>query len=332
VGLIFNLRAPTPEPNGVDERTAEHDSPETIAALRQAIESYGHEVVELEATPELSALLPAAGIDVAFNLAEGIEGRARESQVPALLELLGIPYTGSDPTAIALSLDKGLAKRLVHQAGLLTPAFTLMATGKERLPKGWNFPCIVKPVAEGSSRGVTRSSVVEDERALRALVAEQSARYRQAMLVEAYLPGREFTLGVLGERRARVLPPLEVRFTDPNDKHPVYAFDSKFYSRGVELQVPAQVDPALGKELQRVARAAFIALGCRDVGRIDVRLDQEGRVHFIECNPLPGLAPGFSDLCLIANACNMEYRTLIGEILASALRRMRERKRLRPLE
>jgi D-alanine-D-alanine ligase len=332
VGLIFNLRKPAAEANTVDERYAEHDSPETIAALHEAIASYGHEVVELEATPELSALLPAAGIDVAFNLAEGIEGRARESQVPALLELLGIPYTGSDPTAIALSLDKGLAKRLVQQAGLSTPAFVLMETGKERLPRGWSFPCIAKPVAEGSSRGVTRSSVVDDERALRALVGEQVGRYRQPMLVEAFLPGREFTLGMLGERRPRVLAPLEVVFTDAGDKHPVYGFESKFYSRGIDLQVPAKVDPALGKELQRVARAAFIALGCRDVARVDVRLDAEGRVHFIECNPLPGLTPGFSDLCLIANACGMDYRTLIGEILASALRRMRERRQKRPLD
>lgn len=328
VGLIFNLRAQMPETTNVDERTAEYDSPETVRAIKEAIVSYGHEVVELEATAELSALLPAAGLDVAFNIAEGIGGRARESQVPALLELLGVPYTGSDPTAIALSLDKAVAKRLVQQVGLATPAFVLMATGRERLPKNWTFPAIVKPVAEGSSKGVTRTSVVQDEKALRAMVAEQATRYGQAMLVEAYLPGREFTLGLLGERKPRVLPPLEVRFTDNSDPHPVYAFDSKFYSRGVELQVPAQVDPALGKELQRVARAAFIALGCRDVARIDLRLDKQGRVHFIECNPLPGLAPGFSDLCLIAQATGMEYRGLIGEILASALRRMRERRRM----
>jgi D-alanine-D-alanine ligase len=327
VGLIFNLRASTPVPNNVDEATAEYDSPETVQAIKQAIASYGHEVVELQATPELSALLPAAGIDVAFNIAEGMGGRTRESQVPALLELLGIPYTGSDPTAIALSLDKAVAKRLVQQVGLLTPAFVVMATGKERLPRGWTFPAIVKPVAEGSSKGVFKTSVVRDEKALRALVAEQAPRYGQPMLVEAYLPGREFTLGLLGERKPRVLPPLEVRFTDTSDPHPVYAFDSKFYSQGVELQVPAQVDPALGRELQRVARAAFTALGCRDVARIDLRLDAEGRVNFIECNPLPGLAPGFSDLCLIAQATGMEYRALIGEILASALRRMRERKR-----
>jgi D-alanine-D-alanine ligase len=327
VGLIYNLRAPTLEPSGIDERTAEYDTPETIASIRQAIESHGHDVVEFEATRELAALLPASGIEVAFNVAEGIEGRARESQVPALLELLGIPYTGSDPAAIAVCLDKGLAKRLVQQAGIQTPAFTLMATGKEKLPRAWKFPCIVKPVAEGSSRGVTQSSVAVDEKQLRALVAEQSARYRQAMLVEAFLPGREFTLGVLGERRPRVLMPLEVRFTDKTQRYPVYAFESKFFSRGITTEVPAQVDPALGKELERVARAAFLALGCRDVGRIDVRLDAEGRVHFIECNPLPGLAPGYSDLCLIAQACGMEYRALIGEILTPALRRMRERRR-----
>jgi D-alanine-D-alanine ligase len=283
-------------------------------------------VVELEATPELPALLPGSGIDVAFNLAEGIEGRARESQVPALLELIGIPYTGSDPTAIAVSLDKGLAKRLVEQAGIQTPAFMLMATGKEKLPRAWAFPCIVKPVAEGSSRGVTRSSVVEDERQLRALVAEQSDRYRQAMMVEAFLPGREFTLGVLGESRPRVLVPLEVKFTDVTERYPVYAFESKFFSRGIASEVRARVDPELGKELLRVARAAFLALGCRDVGRIDVRLDVESRVHFIECNPLPGLAPGFSDLCLIAQASGIDYHSLIGEILAPALRRMRERR------
>ena len=242
--------------------------------------------------------------------------------MPALLELLGIPYTGSDPTAIALSLDKGLAKRLVHQVGLLTPAFVLMATGKERLPKGWGFPAIVKPVAEGSSRGVTDKSVVQDEAALRRVVPEMAARYRQPMLVEAFLPGREFTLGLLARRgELHVLPPLEVVFTDPNERHPVYGFDNKFYSKGVDLQVPARVEPALLAELSRVAKAAFETLGCRDVGRVDVRLDASGRVSFIECNPLPGLTPDFSDLCVIAKADGLDYHALIGAILAGALAR-----------
>jgi len=322
-GLLFNLRHPG-EGGAVDEATAEYDSPETIRALRQAIESHGCDVVELEATEDLPARLQFAGIDVAFNLAEGREGRARESQVPALLEMLRIPYTGSDPTSIALCLDKSLAKQVVAQVGIRTPAFVLMTRGDEPLPAGFTFPAIVKPVAEGSSRGVTDKSVARDEAAMRAEAREQIERYRQPIMVEAFLPGREFTLGVLGGspiRDIRVLEPLEVRFTDAKNPFPVYGFENKFYSRDVALEVPAKVDEALGQELKRVAAEAYKALGCRDVARVDLRLDAEGRVCFIECNPLPGLAPGFSDLCLIATASGLSYEALIGEILKPALSR-----------
>lgn len=319
-GLIFNLRKPA-EGGAVDEATAEYDSPETVRALRAAIETFGCDVVELEATQDLPARLQFAGIDVAFNLAEGREGRARESQVPALLELLGIPYTGSDPTAIALCLDKALAKQVVAQAGIRTPAFVAMATGDEPLPVGFGFPAIIKPIAEGSSRGVTDKSVVHDEAALRAEARAQIGRYKQPVMAEAFLPGREFTLGVLGNEELRVLAPLEVRFTDAANRFPVYGFDNKFYSKDVALDVPAKVDDDLGNELARVASLAYRALGCRDVARVDLRLDAEGRVCFIECNPLPGMAPGFSDLCLIANASGLSYEALIGEILRPALRR-----------
>jgi D-alanine-D-alanine ligase len=318
-GLIFNLRHPA-EGGAVDEATAEYDSPETIRALKAAIESHGCDVVELEATSDLPARLQFAGIDVAFNLAEGREGRARESQVPALLEMLGIPYTGSDPTSIALCLDKALAKQVVAQVGIRTPAFALLKRGDEPLPAGFTFPAIVKPVAEGSSRGVTDKSVVQGEAALRAEAKDQIARYRQPIMVEAFLPGREFTLGVLGWEEVRVLTPLEVRFTGSNPL-PVYGFENKFYSRDIALEVPAKVGEALGKELTRVAGEAYKALGCRDVARVDLRLDAEGRVCFIECNPLPGLAPGFSDLCFIATASGLSYEALIGEILKPALRR-----------
>jgi D-alanine-D-alanine ligase len=337
VGLIFNLRAPHAEAGQVDEATAEYDSPETIKALREAIESLGCEVVELEATPDLPLRLPLAGIDAAFNLAEGAEGRARESQVPALLEMLGIPYSGSDPTAIAVALDKALAKQVVAHAGIRTPAFVVMTRGDEPLPAGFSFPAIAKPIFEGSSRGVTDKSVVHDEAGLRALVVEQVARYRQPMIVEAFLPGREFTLGVLGPESSssspyiggpgtarageqpRVLLPMEVRFTNAANPHPVYGFDNKFYSRDVSLEVPAKVEPALSAELARIAAASFVALGCRDVARVDLRLDAEGRPCFIECNPLPGLAPGFSDLCVIAEKSGLPYEALIGEILKRAL-------------
>ena len=331
VGITFNLKQAAVDEHADD--AAEHDAPETIAALGDALRSYGHDVVELEATPELPAILPASGVDVVFNIAEGFAGRARESQVPAMLELIGIPYTGSDPTALSLALDKALAKRLVQQAGFSTPAFLVMNTGKEKLPKGLIFPCIAKPAQEGSSKGILKSSVVKSEAELRELAKEIVGRYRQPVLVESFLPGREFTVGLLGERRPRVLPPMEVIFKAAAGTHPVYSLTSKLTGQNeVENAVPADIESQLKRELERYGKGIFAVLGCRDVARVDLRLDAAGQVHFIECNPLPGLAPGWSDLCLIAEAAGISYRGLIGEILAPAIRRLREKRRERTLE
>ena len=325
VGLVFNLKRV--KPSGGDDKEAEFDAPTTIAAIREALESYGHRVIELEATPELPTILPVSGIDVAFNIAEGIRGRNREAQIPALLELLDIPYTGSDPAALSLALDKSLAKRVVAQAGVSTPPHVVMRTGKERLPRGFWFPAIVKPSLEGSSKGVEQRSVVENEAQLRERARELIDRYRQAALAESFLPGREFTIGLLGERRPKVLPPMEILFLDSSEPHPVYSFEHKLAEGGsVTYRAPAEVDVELGRALERTARMAFHALGCRDVARVDLRLDGNGNVHFIECNPLPGLTPNWSDLCLVARAAGMEYRTLIGEILAPAVRRLKERR------
>ena len=329
VGLIFNLRAPTPEPNGVDERTAEHDSPETIAAIHKAIESLRPRGRRARGHARAVGAVPRRRHRRRLQPRGGHRGpRARVAGA-------GVARAARHPVhGLRSDGDRALARQGPGQAprapGRLAHARVRADGDRQGAPaQGLELPVH----REAGGRGQLARRHAQQRGRGRARVARAGRRAERALppgdAGRGVFARREFTLGVLGERRPRVLPPLEVKFTDPNDKHPVYAFDSKFYSRGVELQVPAQVDPALGKELQRVARAAFIALGCRDVGRIDVRLDQEGRVHFIECNPLPGLAPGFSDLCLIANACSMEYRSLIGEILASALRRMRERKRPR---
>jgi D-alanine-D-alanine ligase len=174
------------------------------------------------------------------------------------------------------------------------------------------------------------SSVVHDEQELRALVRQIVARYDQPAIVEAYLPGREFTVGLLGERRPRVLPAMEIVFTDRSVSHPVYSYGHKTETEaGVRFEVPARVDEALGRELARVARRAFEALGCRDVARIDLRIDAHGRVQFMECNPLPGLSPGFSDLCVVAEAAGLRYHELVGAILEPALRRLRSARRQR---
>jgi D-alanine-D-alanine ligase len=325
VGLTFNLKRIKPGHGGTADDEAEYDSETTIRAIHDAIASHGHEVVDLEATPELASTIAAANVDVVFNVAEGMRGRNRESQIPAILELLGIPYTGSDPATLSLALDKVLAKRICREAGIPTPEFLVMTSGREKLPKSFTFPLIVKPIAEGSSKGVLGTSVAENEPHLRELATAMAARYKQGALVEAYLPGREFTVALLGgEKKPRVLPPMEIVFTRRDVKHPVYNFDHKLEpNEEIKYEAPAKIDPEVQREIEGVARASFVALGCRDVARVDIRLDARGRAHFIECNPLPGLTPGWSDICLIAESVGMDYRALIGEILAPAIKRFR---------
>lgn len=327
VGFTFNVKRIKPTVDAAEDREAEYDSPSTLQAIREAIASHGHEVVDLEATPELPAILSTAPVDIVFNIAEGFRGRNRESQVPALLELLDIPYTGSDPATLSLALDKALAKKIVRQAGIHTPNFQQMTTGKERLDKQFErWPLIVKPVAEGSSKGVFKKSVVHTEAELREVVREMVGKYQQPALVEEFVGGREFTVGLLGERRPRVLAPMEIVFLDKTDKTPVYRFEDKLEANDrIRYEAPAKLDPGQAERLKSAARGAFMALGCRDVARIDFRMDERGRFYFLECNPLPGLTPGWSDLVLIAQAEGLDYRTLMGEILAGAIRRYKER-------
>jgi D-alanine-D-alanine ligase len=330
VGFTFNVKRVTPDPAGEQDEEAEYDSPKTLQAIREAIASYGHEVVDLEATQDLPLQLASTPVDVVFNIAEGFKGRSRESQVPSLLELLDIPYTGSDPSALSVSLDKALAKRMVRTHGILTPQYLVMHSGKERLPKELGFPLMVKPVAEGTSKGVTKKSIVRNEVELREVAREIIAKYRQPALVEEYISGREFTVGLLGARRPRVLPPMEVVFLDTSDPTPIYSFEMKQdWNDKIRYEVPAKLTDRELDRLEKAAREVFTALGCRDVARSDFRMDAEGRLYFIESNPLPGLSPGWSDLVLIAQAAGIDYRALIGEILSFAIRRHQERERER---
>jgi D-alanine-D-alanine ligase len=326
VGFTFNVKRVKPTVDASEDSEAEYDAPSTLQAIREAIASWGHEVIDLEATAELPQALQSTPVDFVFNIAEGFKGRNRESQVPALLELLDIPYTGSDPATLSLALDKGLAKKIVRSAGVWTPNFQLMTTGKERLLKEFTFPLMVKPVAEGSSKGVLSKSVCRSEAELREVVKELVGKYQQPALVEEYIGGREFTVGLLGERRPRVLAPMEIVFLDKDDKTPVYSFQHKLdVNESIRYDVPAALDPGQTEKLKAAARTAFMALGCRDVARIDFRMDEKGRLFFIECNPLPGLTPGWSDLVLIAQGSGMDYRALIGEIMSGAIRRYKER-------
>src|SRR5205085_9618956 len=284
VGFTFNVKRVKPALDGTRDEEAEYDSPKTIQAVREAIAAAGHEVIDLEATADLPSLIETMKPDLVFNMAEGIKGRNRESQVPALLELLDIPYSGSDPAALSIALDKALAKKIVRQHGILTPNFFTMTTGKERLSRDLEFPLIVKPIAEGSSKGVPATSVVENEAELREAAQKMVAKYDQPALVEDYIGGREFTVGMLGERRPKVLPPMEVVFLDESETRPVYSFEFKQdWSSKIRYDVPARLEAAQLKALERAARECFIALGCRDVARVDFRMDRPEQVHFLEC-------------------------------------------------
>lgn len=322
VGFAFNLKRIHADDSGERDEEAEYDEPESLEAIRSAIRSHGHEVVDLEATPALPGLLSGAAVNVVFNIAEGRGPRGREAQVPALLELLGIAYFGSDSVTLAVTLDKALAKNVVRTSGVRAPQDVLMQTGDEPLPDGLRFPLIAKPVHEGSSKGITDRSVVSGEAALRALVRRQLEKYRQPVLVEEYVAGREFTVGLLGSP-PRVLPPLEVVFLSDGPT-PVYSFEMKQHPHeAVRYEVPGRLEPDALAALEAAGLTCFEALGCRDVARLDFRLDADGVVHFLECNPLPGLTPGWSDICLIADAAGIPYEELIGEILAGAIRRFR---------
>jgi D-alanine-D-alanine ligase len=327
IGFSYNVKRV--DTKGGDDTEAEYDAPETINAIRDALESYGHVVVPVEATAELPRQLMDSPVDLVFNIAEGVSGRNREAAVPALCELMGIPYTGSDAATLSIALDKALSKRVLRQHGIATPEFQVMETGRERLSPKMKFPLIVKPNQEGSSKGVSaHASVVDDEESMRAVVRELVDKYRQPALIEYYIAGREFTVGLLGDKRPRVLPPMEIIFLDKANARPVYDFQIKQeWEKHVYYQCPAKLTPAELRSMERIARETFVALDCRDVARVDLRMDDTGEIYVLEVNPLPGLTPGYSDLCLIANAANIDYRSLIGEILAGGLKRLREKRR-----
>ena len=324
VGFTYNVKR---DHDGDDE--AEWDPPETIISIANALARQGHIVVHLEATPDLPRVLAEADVDLIFNIAEGVEGRNREAQVPALCELLGVPYTGSDSATLAIALDKALCKKVLMQHDILTPKFQVMESARERLSPDLSYPLIVKPNAEGSSKGIEGStSVCDTEEELRAAVKACVERYRQPALVEEYIAGREFTVGLLGDKRPRVLAPMEICFKDENNERPVYDYAVKQeWEKHVYYQCPAKLTESEQKAMEKIARATFWALDCRDVARVDLRMADDGRIYVLEVNPLPGLTPGYSDLVLIAQAVGIEYDSLIAEIMGGGLRRMREKRR-----
>ncbi len=319
VGLTYNLRRDVPTANEDDQ--AEYDDLETVLQIKAALEGAGCEVLLMEATSCIVSILQSQDIDIVFNFAEGLKGRGREAHIPALLNLLSIPFTGSDETTLAVALDKALTKIIVSHANVRTPNFQLFFGKNDKLKKSLKFPLIVKPNAEGSSKGIIDNSIATNHEELASLVERVTSLYKQPALVEEYIEGREFTVGILGNGDSlEVLPIMEVHFDKPGSRG-FYSYRVKKHSSDfVAYTCPASLTPGEEKSIKKLAVNVFKSLQCNDVARIDLRMSTvDNKPYFIEINPLPGLADGFSDLPLIAKAAGMGYNQLIIRILNEAL-------------
>jgi D-alanine-D-alanine ligase len=318
IGIAYNLKrnAASELPDG----EAEYDEYGTILAIKDALEEANREVELFEATEEFPLKLAAHPVDIVFNIAEGSVGRGREAQVPAVCNLLRIPFTGSDETTLCIALDKALTKRILATYHITTPKYQVIRKGTPGLPGKLAYPVIVKPNAEGSSKGISNLSLVSDQKELRRLVAKNMAVYKQDMLVEEYIEGREFTVGIVGNGEdIRVFSPMEILFRDRNM---FYSYEvKKDYKTFVKYECPAKISGDIRAEIENTAKRVYEILDCKDFARIDFRLSPENRLYFIEINPLPGLAPGYSDFPMNAERNGIDYTSLIRVILNGALKR-----------
>ena len=316
-----------------DDRYAEWDDIHTVRAVERALASR-HRVTLVNADLDAFAVLRnlRGQIDLVFNIAEGLHGASREGQIPALLDMLEIPYTGSEPLTLGLCLDKRRTKEILRYNGVPTPRFWTV-TSLAEIPLRLSFPLIVKPSLEGSSKGVNDRSLVRSRKELRCQVEWVLATYRQTALIEEFLPGREFTVAMLGNNdNLRALPIVEINFaTLPQGANPIYSYEAKWVWDREEdpLQIftcPARIEPFLQRQIESVCRQAFNALGCRDWCRIDVRLDAAGHPQIIELNPLPGILPRpEQNSCFpkAARAAGLSYDETILAVVDAARQRIR---------
>jgi D-alanine-D-alanine ligase len=326
IGITYDLKVDGPRPEGLpDDFQEEFDSPVTIEAIAQTLRKLGHEVEKLGDGRELLQRLLADPPDLVFNTAEGQGiGRSRESRVPAVLEMLGIPYTGSDPLTLAVTLDKDCARRLVASAGIAVPPGVVVQAGENALAAVKKaqvpFPVIVKPAWEGSSKGIRGKSLVDRPEELAGVVAWLQRDHRQPVLIEEYIEGDELTVGMLGNAPPRVLGVMRVLPNQPNGRF-VYSLEVKRdYLQRVRYECPPPYPAARLQTIEEAAFTAFRMLGCRDVSRLDFRL-RDGVPYFLEVNPLPGLNPESSDLMIMARLVGWQPERVIETIFQSAVER-----------
>ncbi|MBI4429050.1 MAG: ATP-grasp domain-containing protein [Ignavibacteriales bacterium] len=307
---------------------AEWDTEETILAVESALKAH-HKVTLIEANEEAYGKLLALQPEIVFNIAEGFNSPSREAQIPAILDLLSIPYTGSDPLTLGICLDKARTKEILSYHYIPTPGFAVVNDPEQLVSAKLPLPAIVKPLHEGSSKGIFNGSVVRTEEGLREQIQNTLAEYDEPVLVEKFLEGREFTVALIGnEKNLRTLPIVEIRFDSlPGGVNAIYSYEAKWIWDQTDhpldvLECPARVDPALEREIENICRRTFNVLRCRDWCRIDLRLDEQNRPHVLEVNPLPGIIPNpkeHSSFPCAARAAGFDYNGMLNAVLESAI-------------
>ncbi|MBN1180073.1 MAG: hypothetical protein JXD18_12745 [Anaerolineae bacterium] len=344
VAVLANLKKNAPRfPGMPEDYWADLDSEHTVETIADALRGRGHNVTFLEGDLTLFDRLREARPDICFNICEGHFGDSREAHVPSILEMLRIPYTGSKVLTLALALDKPMTKRVLTFHSLPTPPFQVFERTNEPLDPELTFPLFVKPSRQGTGMGISPQSVVYDEGQLRAQIDVLLKAYSEPVLVERFISGPDVTVGVVGnlvppvawrlpedEEAPRVhrglhfLPPLQIDLGKYADEEAgIYTNRAKVdLADDLTYICPAQLDPDLVEELNWLTAATFRVTGCLDVARVDFRLDEaEGKPYILEINPLPGLAPGISDLVIEARAEGLDHAELVNMIMDAALER-----------
>jgi D-alanine-D-alanine ligase len=322
IGLTFDLRDEYRKLGYSEEATAEFDSVETIDAIESAIQKMGNTTERIGSIKRLAELLTQGKRwDMVFNIAEGLGGLAREAQIPGLLEAFEQPYSFSPAEVMVVTLDKSLAKLKVNQAGIATANWQIVAESSDIKKINLPFPLFVKPIAEGTGKGISSKSLVENENELNLEVTELLTRFKQPVLVEKYLSGREFTVGIIGSKEnAKVIGVMEIIALSGAEKGG-HTFHNK--ENCETLMEYTVTNDSVSEAAGKLALDAWKALDCLDAGRIDIRCDANQVPHFLEVNPLPGLHPTHSDLPILAGKNGMNYQTLMSEIVNAATTRLK---------
>jgi len=325
IGLAYDLKeAINLEAGGPEDALEEYDSSETVELISRALKSAGHSVVKLGGGAEFLLNILKERVDLVFNIAEGRGNyRSREAQVPSVLEMLDIPYSGSNPQCLAICLDKPLTKQLVKAAGIPTPAWHVIDTPGQLSAVSWNglaYPVIIKPACEGSSKGIRVGSLASNPEEATEIISQLLKCYRQPMMVEEFITGDEVTVGIVGNTPPAVLGMMRIVPRNRVD-HFVYSLEVKRdYLNLVDYECPARLEEGVLAEIAASSLKAFTVLGCRDFTRVDFRVSPEGIPYFIEINPLPGLGT-YSDLIIMALRLGWRYEELIDTILRAVVER-----------